>query len=134
MKTLFFLTISLFVNCNLFSQTTPQVIAVINQADWCKVCQGNKNKIQEIFNADSISNELIVLINDKTNDVTKNSSKDKLVEQGVYETMSTHKNTGSIYFINAETKITINQVSVAKPKADIKRAMDIALRIAKESN
>ena len=62
------------------AQEGRKVIAVINKADWCPVCQSNGEKImKEVMPMFEQTNVQFVM-NDLTNDSTKADSKMKLNE------------------------------------------------------
>ena len=97
------------------TQNSKKVIAVINKADWCHVCQANGEKIMKevipVFNESSVQ----FLMNDLTSDATKADSKMGLDKIKVYEAVKKIKETGLLLLIDAETGKLLEKISVAEP-------------------
>lgn len=120
MKNKFLVTAILFSTL-LFSavtgstQNSKKVIAVINKADWCHVCQTNGEKImKEVIPVFSESN-VQFLMNDLTSDATKADSKMGLDKAKVYEAVKKINETGLLLLIDAETGKLLEKISVAEP-------------------
>lgn len=76
-----------------FAQTAektaePKLIAVVNQASWCRVCKANGERFGAVlmpYSAKGVS----ILINDLSNEITKEASKQALEKANVYEAVNT---------------------------------------------
>ena len=99
----------------LHAQDTRKVVAVINRADWCHVCQANGARLMKdvvpAFNGSTVQ----FVLNDLTNDATKQSSKAKLEEIKVYDAVKKINATGVLLLVDAGTGKLIEKISVAEP-------------------
>ncbi len=97
------------------AQDGRKVIAVINKADWCPVCQRNGEKMmKEIMPFFNESNVQFVM-NDLTNDATKADSKMALNKVKAYDAVKKISATGWILLVDAETGKLLEKISVAEP-------------------
>jgi ketosteroid isomerase-like protein len=97
------------------AQEGRKVIAVINKADWCPVCQTNGEKmmkeIMPVFNESNVQ----FVMNDLTNDATKADSKMALDKVKAYDAVKKISATGWLLLIDAETGKLLEKISVAEP-------------------
>lgn len=97
------------------AQEGKKVIAIINRADWCHVCQVNGEKVMKevipVFNESNVR----FIMNDLTNDATKADSKMKLTEANVYEAVKKVNATGLLLLVDANTGKLLEKISVAEP-------------------
>ena len=97
------------------AQQGRKVIAVINKADWCPVCQTNGEKMmKEIIPVFNESNVQFVM-NDLTNDATKADSKMALDKVKAYDAVKKISATGWLLLVDAETGKLLEKISVAEP-------------------
>ena len=97
------------------AQQGRKVIAVINKADWCPVCQTNGEKMmKEIIPVFNESNVQFVM-NDLTNDATKADSKMALGKVKAYDAVKKISATGWLLLVDAETGKLLEKISVAEP-------------------
>lgn len=97
------------------AQVGKKVIAVINRADWCPVCQANEEKMMKDVMPVFKESNIQFVMNDLTNDATKASSKMKLDEAKVYGAVKKISATGLLLLIDAETGKLLKKISVAEP-------------------
>ena len=96
------------------AQEGRKVIAVINKADWCPVCQSNGEKImKEVMPMFEQTNVQFVM-NDLTNDATKADSKMKLNEAKVFEAVKKINTTGLLVLVDAVSGKVLEKISVAE--------------------
>jgi ketosteroid isomerase-like protein len=97
------------------AQEGRKVIAVINKADWCPVCQTNGEKmmkeIMPVFNGSNVQ----FVMNDLTNDATKADSKMTLDKVKAYGAVKKISATGWLLLVDAETGKLLEKISVAEP-------------------
>jgi ketosteroid isomerase-like protein len=97
------------------AQEGRKVIAVINKADWCPVCQTNGEKmmkeIMPVFNESNVQ----FVMNDLTNDATKADSKMALDKVKAYDAVKKISATGWLLLVDAETGKLLEKISVAEP-------------------
>lgn len=115
-KASFMLGLLVFTSIAAISQEGKKVIAVINRADWCPVCQKNGEKVMKevmpVFNESNVQ----FIMNDLTNDATKEKSKMMLKENKVYDAVKKTTSTGLILLVDATTGKLIDKISVAETK------------------
>jgi len=116
MKTILtsFILVTLF-SVSVMAQSSAKVIAVVNKADWCPVCEKNGERAMAALMKNNKDGSVQFVVNDLTSNETKAQSAKELKKVGVYETVSEFNSTGVVYFFNARTTELINQISVAKP-------------------
>ncbi len=96
------------------AQEGRKVIAVINKADWCPVCQSNGEKImKEVMPMFEQTNVQFVM-NDLTNDATKADSKMKLNEAKVFEAVKKISATGLLVLVDVVSGKVLEKISVAE--------------------
>ncbi len=99
---------------SLFAQSDRRIIAVINKADWCPVCQINgekvMNEVMPVFNETTVQ----FMMNDLTKENTKEDSKKMLEEKKVFEAVKKIKSTGLILLVDAMTGKLLEKISVAE--------------------
>lgn len=107
-----------------------KVIAVINKADWCPTCEKNGERAIKAFMENNKDGAIHFVANDVTNDETKKKSAKELKKLGLAEKMALHKGTGVAYFFDADTKMLIHKVSVAKSDEELAEALNTAKKEA----
>lgn len=116
----------LLVSVSAFAGNKAKVIAVMNRADWCPVCQNNGMRAMDAFKANNKDMAIQFAVNDLTNDETKKKSAEELKKLGLDKAIEAYKGTGMVYFFNTETKVLISQVSVAKTDQELAAALESA--------
>ena len=124
MKTRLFKQLSLFVTAIMLTavlnaQTNTKVVAVINRADWCHVCQANGEKMMKEVMPVFENSGIRFIMNDLTNDATTEKSKELLKESKVYEAVKSNTYTGLVLLVDAETGKLTGKISVAEPAQKI---------------
>ena len=114
------------VSVSAFAGTGAKVIAVVNQAGWCSVCQNNGMRAMDAFKANNQDMAIQFVANDLTNDETKAKSAEELKKLGLDKAIAAYRGTGVVYFFNSETKALISQVSVTKPDEELAAALTTA--------
>jgi len=109
-----------------FAGNGSKVIAVVNKADWCPVCQKNGMRAMETFKENNKDMAIQFVGNDLTNDETKKKSAEELKKVGLEKAMADKNGTGLVYFFDADSKKLITQVSVAKSNEELAEAMKTA--------
>ncbi len=109
-----------------FAGNGAKVIAVINRADWCPVCQKNGMRAMETFKENNKDMAIVFVANDLTNDQTKKQSSEELKKYGLDKAAKKYTATGVVHFFNPETKKEINEISVAKPNNELIAALETA--------
>lgn len=100
-------------------QTNTKVVAVINRADWCHVCQANGEKMMKEVMPVFENSGIRFIMNDLTNDATTEKSKELLKESKVYEIVKSNTYTGLVLLVDAETGKLTSKISVAEPAQKI---------------
>ncbi len=113
-----------------FAGNGSKVIAVVNKADWCPVCEKNGMRAMETFKENNKDMAIQFVGNDLTNDETKAKSAAELKKVGLDKAMAEYKGTGVAYFFDADSKKLINKVSVAKSNEELAEAMETAKKSA----
>jgi hypothetical protein len=119
------------VSVSAFAGTNAKVIAVINKAEWCPVCQKNGMRAMETFKANNKDMAIQFVVNDLTNDDTKAKSGAELKKLGLEKEMEPYNGTGVVYFFNANTKALISHVSIAKTDQELASALEAAKKDVK---
>jgi hypothetical protein len=115
-KVAFMFGLFVFVTITVLGQDGKKVVAVINRADWCYVCQQNGEKVmKEVIPVFETSNVQFVM-NDLTNGATKEKSKMVLTESKVYDAVKKISATGILLLIDGDTGKLIDKLSVAETK------------------
>lgn len=113
-KTTFLLGVILFSSIVAIGQENKKVIAVINRADWCPVCQQNGERMMKevmpVFNQSNVQ----FIMNDLTNDGTKEKSKMLLKEKKVYDAVKKTNATGLILLVDEASGKVTGKISVAE--------------------
>ncbi len=117
---------SMLISVFAFAGNHSKVVAVINKADWCSVCEKNGMRAMETFKTNNTDMAIKFIANDLTSDETKAESAKELQKVGLAETMAKHKKTGVVYFFDADSKELINTISVAKSSDELAEAMKTA--------
>jgi len=120
---IFSLAMILLMSVSAMAQSDAKVIAVINHAEWCSVCQNNGERAQSAFMENNKDGAIQFLANDLTNAASIEKSAAALKEAGLDKVMAEKKMTGTAYFFDAETKELITKVSVAKSDQELADAM-----------
>jgi thiol-disulfide isomerase/thioredoxin len=121
----------LLVSVSAFAGTGSKVIAVVNKAEWCPVCEKNGMRAMETFKENNKDMAIQFVGNDLTNNETKKESAKELKKVGLDKAMADKKGTGLVYFFDANSKKLINQISVAKSNEELAEAMKTAENSAK---
>ena len=116
----------MLVSVTAFAANGSKVIAVVNKAEWCPVCQKNGMRAMETFKANNKDMAIQFLGNDLTNDKTKSESAKALKKVGLEKAMANYNGTGIVYFFDADSKKLITKISVAKSNDELARAMKTA--------
>jgi hypothetical protein len=116
----------MLVSVTAFAGNGSKVIAVVNKAEWCPVCEKNGMRAMETFKENNKDMVIQFVANDLTNDETKKESARELKKVGLNDAMTDKKGTGVVYFFDADSKKLINQVSVAKSNEELAKAMKTA--------
>lgn len=97
------------------AQTATTIIAVVNKANWCHVCQANGEKMmKEVMPVFENTNVRFVM-NDLTDDNSRKKSDKELKETKVAAAVKDMNATGLILLINANTGKLVDKISVAEP-------------------
>ncbi|MEX0980699.1 MAG: hypothetical protein WD577_03945 [Bacteroidales bacterium] len=131
MSFIFSLAMILFLSVSAMAQSDSKVIAVINHAEWCSVCQNNGERAQATFMEKNKDGAIQFLANDLTDEASKRKSTAALKEVGLDKVMAENKGTGTAYFFDAETKKLITKISVAKSDEELADAVATAKKAAK---
>lgn len=106
----------------------PKVIALVNKASWCHVCQANGPRFEkEIMPMVMENKDVQIVVNDLSNDETKAISKDMLEKAGISKFAQKNTATGMLYFLDANTKKLISKISLVESNEEIKKAYEKAL-------
>jgi len=109
-----------FLVLSSFSNLNAQVVAVVNQADWCPTCKANGPRVSKEVLTTFGSDQITLIENDLSNKKTKEESKLKLAAIGLAEQLKGNKTTGIIILFDPKTKKEIGRISVAKSNDEIK--------------
>lgn len=118
----------LFSFIQISGKLNAQLIAVINRADWCHVCKENGAKVMNDIMPAFKMGEVDFIMNDLTDEKTKDASMMSLEKAGVYSDVKKEKMTGNIVLINKKTGKEVERISVAKPSEEIKKTINKALK------
>ena len=116
----------LFVSAFGMAQSSAKVIAVVNHTDWCGTCKANGERAMSVFSENNPDGAIQFVVNDLTNDGTKEVSAKTLKKHGVFETMEARRKTAVVYFFDAQSKELLNEISVGKSNEEIATAMKTA--------
>jgi hypothetical protein len=113
----------LMVSVSLIAQPEPKVVAIVNSADWCSVCEANGERAMATFMKNNKDGAILFVSNNLTNDQTKKKSAVALKSCDMEETAKKVQGTGLVSFYNPKTKALIGQVSVSEPDNKLAEAM-----------
>jgi len=122
-----FATLGNVLNAQENSQTilNESIIVMVNTASWCPACKANGQRIEEDVVSSYMGNETFsIVVNDLSNKETKKTSQANLEKLGIEKLAKKNKTTGMIYFIDAQTKEIVKEISVTKSTEEIKQAFD----------
>jgi thiol:disulfide interchange protein len=122
-----FALIALF-SVSVMAQSGAKVIAVVNKADWCHVCQENGSRAMSVLKENNKDGAVQFVANDLTNDKTKAKCTTELKKVGLDEAVAGFKYTGMVYFFNADSKELISEISVAKSDQELVVALTKAAK------
>lgn len=106
----------------------PELIVLLNKADWCGVCKSNGPRVEKDLMPMLMKNkEVQVVMNDLSNKKTISKSKTMLEKAGMKSIADKNKGTGTLYFIDAKSKKPISNISIAKSNEEIMAAYKKAL-------
>lgn len=107
---------------------SAKIIALVNKASWCHVCQANGPRFEQNIMPMAMANEDVqIVMNDLSNDKTKAASLSMLQKAGIESFAKKNTSTGTLYFIDAKSKKLISQVSLAQSDDEIKKVYMSAL-------
>lgn len=99
-----------------------KVIALVNKASWCPVCQANGPRFEKDIMPMAMANKDVqIVMNDLSDKKTIAASLPMLKKAGLTDFVKQNKMTGTLYFINADTKQLISSVSLAQSDDEIKK-------------
>jgi hypothetical protein len=126
-----------------------KIIAVVNRANWCRVCQANGQRFGELL-MPYASKGVTIYMNDLTDSASTASSKASLETAGIYKAVTKVKRkgmgkmmescgikktkhsksmaTGIVTFVNATNHKQIKQVSIAITDEEMKTIIDNLLK------
>ncbi|HYX06174.1 MAG TPA: hypothetical protein VE912_05515 [Bacteroidales bacterium] len=125
------LALFVLISVSAAAQSEAKVIAVINEATWCPVCQKNGERAMAAFKSNNKDGAVKFLANDVSNKETKKKSSETLKKYGLEQAMASRQATGVAYFFDAGSGKLINQVSLAKSDQVLADAMTAARKEAK---
>ena len=123
LKITFLFLALLLAGFTMHAQATAKVIAVVNKADWCHVCQQNGNKMMKEVAPVFENSNILIVMNDLTNETTTKKSKQVLKEHKVYAAVKDETATGMVFLVSKETGKITGKISVAEPAAAIIAAL-----------
>lgn len=97
------------------AQEGRKIIAVINKADWCPVCQSNGEKMMKEVMPVFEQSVVQFIMNDLTNEATKADSRMKLNEVKIFDAIKKINATGLLILVDAATGKVLEKISVAEP-------------------
>ena len=109
------------------SQTDAKVLAVVNSAEWCGVCQQHGERAMSVLQENNADGEVHFIMNNVTNDETKQASEKNLEKYGLANAMADHEATGVAYFFDADNNEFIDQVSLSKDNPELVDALQAAI-------
>ena len=105
-----------------------KVIALVNKASWCPVCQANGPRFEKDVMPMAMANKDVqIVMNVLSDDKTKAASLPMLQKAGIASFARKNTGTGTLYFIDAKSKKLISEVSLAKSDEEIKKVYMAAL-------
>jgi thiol-disulfide isomerase/thioredoxin len=107
--------------------SSATVIAVVNRADWCPACKQHGPSAMKTFEAAN-RNAFALVVNDLTDDATKQKSQTALSQAGVADAMAKLTATAVIYFFDAKSKKKLVEHKLSS--GDLEAAMKKALAAA----
>ncbi|MEO8886911.1 MAG: hypothetical protein ABI367_12665 [Mucilaginibacter sp.] len=110
-----------------FAQSA-KVIALVNKASWCPICQANGPRFEKDIMPMAMANKDVqIVMNDLSDNKTKAASEPMLKKVGIVSFAKKNTDTGTLYFIDAKSKKLISQVSLAQSDEEIKKIYMAAL-------
>lgn len=123
----------------------PKLIAVINRANWCRICKENGQRFGALIMPYTVAG-VNIYVNDLTDETTKASSKVELEKADVYEAATTIPRkgmgrmlkscglakdkkmstdvSGIVTFVNPKTHKLMKQLSIASTDEEMKSTID----------
>jgi thiol:disulfide interchange protein len=120
------LILTILVSVSAMAQSEPEVIAVINKADWCGVCKANGPRAMEVFMKNNTDGAIKFISNDLTNDQSKKESAVALKKVGLDQVIEKYRGTGQVLFFHSQNKTLINRVSLCEPDSKLLAVMVLA--------
>ncbi|MGS2741821.1 hypothetical protein [Sinomicrobium sp. M5D2P17] len=108
-----------------FAQSSPKIIGVVNQANWCSVCKAHGERATAALMENNKDGAYQFVINDISNAETAKKSAAEIEKLGLTKAMEPYKATGMVCLFDAKTKKPINQLLIALSSEDIGRAMEM---------
>ena len=121
-----------FCALDVFSQSHDLYI-VINEADWCKYCKANDERIHTLVNQYASDNKVLIVKNDVTDEQSKLNSLPELKRIGVSDYMSRHKETAVIFVFDAKSKIILDKFSLKTKDEKVIEYLDKSMSSIHES-
>lgn len=112
---------------NAQSEESSGIITVFNHADWCHVCRKHEARALDVLKKASMNIKMELVVNDITNEDTKEVSKVELKKLGIEAVISKKKHSGMIYFVNPVSKKIVGQISASKSNEAIEKALKAAI-------
>ena len=100
-----------------------KVIAIVNKADWCSICKAYAGRTVATFTENNTDNYFQFIVNDITNEETKNNSKPAIMKVGLEKTLESSLAAGVLSFYDVKTKALLAQVTVANTPEEIAATM-----------
>lgn len=117
----------LFLSATAMAHPRAKVIAVINKASWCSVCQKNGKRAMSALMDHNKNGAVQFVVNNLSDKKTIQKSNMRLKKLALLKKMSKFKNTGVVYFFNAKSKHLISHISLAKSNQQLADAMSSAM-------
>lgn len=121
----------LFVSVSAMAQSGPKVIAVVNKASWCPVCQKNGKRAMSVLMRNNQDDAVQFVFNNLSNKQTKQKSAEALKKLDLYKIMSQFNSTGVVYFFDAKNKNLISHISLARSNQKLASALSNSKKMAK---
>jgi thiol-disulfide isomerase/thioredoxin len=125
------LMLVLLVSASAMAQSGSKVIAVVNKASWCPVCQKNGKRAMSVLMRNNQDGAVRFVFNNLSNKQTKQKSAETLKKLDLYKTMSKFKSTGVVYFFDAKNKSLISHISLARSNKKLAEALTNSEKMAK---
>lgn len=112
-----------------FSQS-HDVYIVINEADWCKYCKANGERIHTLIDEYALGKKVLVVSNDVTDEESKKKTEPKLEEIGVNSYMKNHKEAAVVFVFDANTKEILDKFSLKSNNEKVLNYLNKTMEVA----